>query len=1219
MDKELHLFIIWHNAYNHRDEILSDIEKSFSIRNIFEIKWSEKYFNSNLTRFYGTSLPKGCGKEQHIGRDKFLLVIVEVKNPTYENRTTSHGDSRVCIDMFDKKQQYRDITAGEGSHMIHATDNTDEFNHDLTLLIGLNKEDYIKKYKKSKKVISLEQDLPGAEKWKDLNELFYVLNTSIDYVVLRDFENDLNELFDEKSDADILAKNANDFMYVCNGEMSGNNIIVNVNNKKCLFDVKDFNDNYYSLNMAKDIISNRIINGFYYIPNQEYHYYSCLYHALFHKNNFETEYNARLENVFGNKIHNKNNDKKYYINKISEWMKNHNYDIAINTKDIKKNNIDNIKLSSLCNEKLLEEYNSFIAKQFDFNTYNYEDKIAELIKKYPNDYEEAFKEDSSWPIVYSLSNLRKNVISWYPFKKDCTILEIGAEMGAITDELCKHAKKVTSIEPSPKKAGIIKLRNKNNKNLEVISEQYKNIEFKDKYDYIVLNGTLAYSEIYMDTDNPTLDFLNDLKSHLNKDGKILLSIENKYGLKYWCGANEDHTGIPFDGIKNDYSNSKIRTFSKKELEDISKEVNMHSNFYYMFPDYKFLKVVYTDKSLKEDYFVNYVPYYYENMNLVANENKLYKNIFKNNQIQFFSNSYFVELSNDKSEQVINYAKYNNEYRNDSSNVVTILDDNNSYKMKLNEKADYIINEINEIDKILEEKEIEHIEVKKTDNGIYTKLLSGELLSNKIKELYLKNDIKSIEEYYDRIYDIAIKSLGELTTNNIFNDYGIKVSQKNINKMKYYSYGIIDMIPSNIIIENNKMVLFDQEWKLNNIPVEYIMHKSIGFLKEIDVDDNFIHSLYEKYNIDEELLSKIDDAFYNSIHNKSFEYYLTYYKNYRVINNIKDSDLLSKTIDKMNKTINEQNNIIHDKDVHIRNIEAMLSEREEHISNIESELRDKEIIEEEYNSIINSKRWKLINKVMNIKSKKKIGEINMKKNLAIKVTNMTKTFKLYSDKPNTLKEKLVRGFKNKTDVIKVLNNINLEIEKGETVALIGVNGSGKSTLLKLMTKIIYPNKGSVEVNGKLTSLLELGAGFHPDFTGRENIYFNASIFGLTKKEIDARINDIIAFSELGDFIDTPIRTYSSGMYMRLAFSVAINVDAEILLIDEILAVGDQHFQDKCFEKLKELSEGDTTIVIVSHSLDPLRKLCKRGVWINEGKIVMDSKIDKVIDSYLEKCS
>ena len=245
--------------------------------------------------------------------------------------------------------------------------------------------------------------------------------------------------------------------------------------------------------------------------------------------------------------------------------------------------------------------------------------------------------------------------------------------------------------------------------------------------------------------------------------------------------------------------------------------------------------------------------------------------------------------------------------------------------------------------------------------------------------------------------------------------------------------------------------------------------------------------------------------------------------------------------------------------------------------------------------------------------------NKKENdIAIKVSHMTKNFKLYSDKPNTLKERIVRGWKNKTEVRTVLKDINLEIKKGETVALIGVNGSGKSTLLKLMTKIIYPNKGTLKTYGKLTSLLELGAGFHPDFTGRENIYFNAAIFGLTRQEIDARLQSIIDFSELGDFIDSPVRTYSSGMYMRLAFSVAINVDAEILLIDEILAVGDQRFQEKCFTKLEELAKSNMTIVIVSHSLDSISKLCNRAIWINNGEVAMDGKWKDVIEEYLRVC-
>lgn len=244
---------------------------------------------------------------------------------------------------------------------------------------------------------------------------------------------------------------------------------------------------------------------------------------------------------------------------------------------------------------------------------------------------------------------------------------------------------------------------------------------------------------------------------------------------------------------------------------------------------------------------------------------------------------------------------------------------------------------------------------------------------------------------------------------------------------------------------------------------------------------------------------------------------------------------------------------------------------------------------------------------------------MEKDVAIKISHVCKNFNVYFDKANTLKEKLLFWNRNDKEVREVLKDINLEIKKGEAVALIGTNGSGKSTLLKLISKIIYPNSGEIEIDGKLTSLLELGAGFHPDFSGRENIYFNASIFGLTRKEIDERLDNIIEFSELGDFIDNPVRTYSSGMYMRLAFSVAINVNAEILLIDEILSVGDEHFQNKCFDKMEELRNEGKTMVFVTHALDSVKKLCSRAIWLYQGSIRMDGPSQEVVEEYVKATS
>ncbi len=236
--------------------------------------------------------------------------------------------------------------------------------------------------------------------------------------------------------------------------------------------------------------------------------------------------------------------------------------------------------------------------------------------------------------------------------------------------------------------------------------------------------------------------------------------------------------------------------------------------------------------------------------------------------------------------------------------------------------------------------------------------------------------------------------------------------------------------------------------------------------------------------------------------------------------------------------------------------------------------------------------------------------------AIEVKDLTKKFKVYYDKGSQLKEKLLFWKRNKYEERWVLNGIDFSVKKGEAIGLIGHNGCGKSTTLKLLSRIIYPDGGSVKMAGRVSSLIELGAGFHPDMSGRENIFTNAAIFGLSRKEIEARYDDIVAFSELEQFIDNPVRTYSSGMYMRLAFSVAINVDADILLVDEILAVGDSNFQAKCFNRMREIKALGTTIVIVSHSLAQIEQICDRTIWIQDGKIAMDGAPRDVHPNYLE---
>ena len=209
--------------------------------------------------------------------------------------------------------------------------------------------------------------------------------------------------------------------------------------------------------------------------------------------------------------------------------------------------------------------------------------------------------------------------------------------------------------------------------------------------------------------------------------------------------------------------------------------------------------------------------------------------------------------------------------------------------------------------------------------------------------------------------------------------------------------------------------------------------------------------------------------------------------------------------------------------------------------------------------------------------------------------------------NWVKRKSVR-----TQQFQALNDVSFTIREGECVAVMGLNGSGKSTTLKMVSGVLLPDEGHVRTRGRVAGLIEVGAGFHPDLTGRENVYLNAAILGMTEKETKERFDEIVAFSEIGDFIDQAVKHYSSGMFMRLAFSVAIHVELDVLLVDEVLSVGDAPFRAKCNAKLMEMSEQGVTMMIVSHSAGQVRELCSRGIVIRKGKVVFDGHIDDALD-------
>lgn len=237
--------------------------------------------------------------------------------------------------------------------------------------------------------------------------------------------------------------------------------------------------------------------------------------------------------------------------------------------------------------------------------------------------------------------------------------------------------------------------------------------------------------------------------------------------------------------------------------------------------------------------------------------------------------------------------------------------------------------------------------------------------------------------------------------------------------------------------------------------------------------------------------------------------------------------------------------------------------------------------------------------------------------AIEVENVSKKYVLHREKPTLLKDIFLRPFKrhNTTEDFWALKDISFGVKKGEAVGIIGDNGAGKSTLLKILTGITKPTSGAIKVNGRLCALLELGAGFHPDLTGGENVYLNGSVLGLSKKVIDKKFNEIVDFSGIGEFIDAPVRTYSSGMFVRLGFAVAINMEPDILLIDEVLAVGDAQFQTKCFKKITDFKREGKTIILVTHDMRAISRYTERVIFLSKGSIYCVDIPKNVVNKYL----
>lgn len=327
--QEIHLFILWENALYKKQEILKDMQESFDILGMYNITWSKEKFSENLSRFYGTNLPKGCGKEEHCGNGTFLLVVVRCNNPKYEDRDTSKGIQRVNTSMFDKKTYYRELTGG--GHRVHATNSEIETNHDLTLLLGKSIKDFVKENNSwDGNEINLQKDLFGANGWSDAKEMFYALNNCINYALLRNYETLPEEIYvNEHNDIDIICDSFENAAYVLNAKKVFNeeyrvHYKAMVGQGFANFDLRYIGDAYYFKQLEEDLLKTKIYNekGFYTISN-DYYFYTLLYHALLHKPSFSEDYKNRLSKM--NKEFENLENEQQYLEMLQKWLIQNEY------------------------------------------------------------------------------------------------------------------------------------------------------------------------------------------------------------------------------------------------------------------------------------------------------------------------------------------------------------------------------------------------------------------------------------------------------------------------------------------------------------------------------------------------------------------------------------------------------------------------------------------------------------------------------------------------------------------------------------------------------------------------------------------------------------------------------------------------------------------------------------------------------------------------------
>ena len=459
-----------------------------------------------------------------------------------------------------------------------------------------------------------------------------------------------------------------------------------------------------------------------------------------------------------------------------------------------------------------------------------EDKIIEMIAdNNPEDYVEAIYKMFNWSTYYHLSHIRRNILNWYPFDKDSDILEIGCGLGAITGMLCDNAKSVTAVELSKRRATATLLRCREKSNLEIIVGNLNDIEFEKQYDYITLIGVLEYQGDYTNTENPYHDFLVKIRSLLKPTGKLLIAIENQFGLKYWCGAREDHTSLPFDGI-NGYtlSKRKVRTFSRKSLETLVKESGFkHTFFYYPMPDYKLPTVVYSDNCLPTNSNMqNMNPYYYPDAKtLIADERELWKDVIENNTFPFFANSFLVECSDDEITEHVTFASMSTARLPEYRIGTKFVEKNRVQKFATEHLSRSHLKTIKQNEAELSQNGIQVLSGKQSEDELVYDFIKEQLLEDRVLNLLKNKKTKEFEDLLTAIYNDILKSSEKVDGNeNIIFTFGLRVPSDVQLYGPILRKAYLDMILRNAFITEKGIVWFDQEWTLENAPASFVMYR-----------------------------------------------------------------------------------------------------------------------------------------------------------------------------------------------------------------------------------------------------------------------------------------------------------------------------------------------------------------------------------------------------------